>query len=380
VLGSASQNPRLAIAEMSDKKKPPPEPARPPFIFVICQKGAETATKEEILSNHANLKLSFSRPGFITFKVDADNPMPLRFSLKSTLARTYGWSTGKLAGEDAAELIDELVQVEIFNAAQRVHVWQRDAWLPGKNGFEPGVSALAKEIGSQIDAKSQRADHVNQYAAANELVFDVVMVEPNQWWLGFHYATTAAGRWPGGAPTFDVKKEVFSRAYFKLKEALMWSGIKVGSKDVCAEIGSAPGGASQLLLEFGCEVIGVDPAEMETEIMEHPKFTHIRRRGYEVKRKDFRNVDWLMADLNVDPKGTVDAVCEIASHDTVNLKGMVLTVKLSDWSAVSEVPEMMKRVRELGFQVVKARQLAFNRREFCLAAIKNKFTLRKTKK
>ena len=34
--------------------------------------------------------------------------------------------------------------------------------------------------------------------------------------------------------TLDVTKEVFSRAYFKLKEALMWSGIKIKPTDVCA--------------------------------------------------------------------------------------------------------------------------------------------------
>jgi 23S rRNA (cytidine2498-2'-O)-methyltransferase len=380
VLGSAAQILCVPIAQMPATTTSKPEPARPPFIFVICQKGAEAATKQEILANHTNLKLSFSRPGFLTFKVDEANPLPIRFSLKSTLARTYGWSSGKLAGDDAGTLIDELLETELFSSADRVHLWQRDILLPGKNGFEPGVSVLAKELSSQIDSKSGRSDHVNQYAAANELVFDIVLVEPNEWWLGFHYATTAAGRWPGGAPKFDVTKEVFSRAYFKLKEALMWSGIKIGKSDVCAEIGSAPGGACQLLLESGCEVIGIDPAEMEAEILENPNFTHIRGRGYEVKRKDFKTVDWLMADLNVDPQGTVDAVSEIAAHDSVKLKGMVLTVKLSDWSAVSDVPKMMKQVRELGFQVVKARQLAFNRREFCLVAIKNKFTLRKTKK
>ena len=84
-------------------------PETPPFVFVVCQNGAETATKQEILTHHPNLKLSFSRPGFITFKVDPEKPLPLRFTLKSTLARTYGWSTSKLSGDNADDLIDQLV-------------------------------------------------------------------------------------------------------------------------------------------------------------------------------------------------------------------------------------------------------------------------------
>jgi len=178
----------------------------------------------------------------------------------------------------------------------------------------------------------------------------------------------------------DVTKEVFSRAYFKLKEALMWSGIKIKPTDVCAEIGSAPGGACQLLLEHDCEVIGIDAAEMENEVLENPKFTHIRRRDFEVKKKDFKPVTWLIADMNLDPDGTLKTVANICSYEGVHLKGMVLTLKMSDWSYVPKISEMIKKVRELGFQVVKTRQLAFNRREFCLVAIKNKITLRKTKR
>jgi len=34
-------------------------------------------------------------------------------------------------------------------------------------------------------------------------------------------------------------------------------------------------------------VIGIDSAEMEDEVLENPKFTHIRRRDFEVKKKDF---------------------------------------------------------------------------------------------
>ena len=149
---------------------------------------------------------------------------------------------------------------------------------------------------------------------------------------------------------------------------------------MCAEIGSAPGGACQFLLEHDCEVIGIDAAEMEAEVLEHPKFTHLRRRSFEVKKKDFKPVNWLVADMNLDPDGTLDTVASICGYEGVHLKGMILTLKLSDWSYIPKISDMIKRVRDLGFQVVKTRQLAFNRREFCLVAIKNKITLRKTKK
>lgn len=354
-----------------------------PFIFVICQNGAEAAAKLEIMSNHSNLKLAFSRPGFITFKTDPDDPLPEKFTLKSTFARTYGWSLGKVQGDEATGLVQEIATCPTFSESRHVHVWQRDPVLPGRNGFEPGVSTLAREIG-QLFAQSEPGQSCkivpNHVAKPDDKVFDVVMVEPNEWWFGYHYANTVAGRWPGGTPLFDTSVETYSRAYFKLKEALLWSGITIQPGDVCAEIGSAPGGACQLLLEMGAQVIGIDPAEMEPGVAEHERFFHIRKRSAEVKRREFNDVRWLLADLNVDPKFTLETVAEIVSHETVDVKGLILTLKLSDWKMVSDIPSLIAKTKELGFQVVKVRQLAFNRKEYCLVAAKDKFLLRKGKK
>jgi 23S rRNA (cytidine2498-2'-O)-methyltransferase len=354
-----------------------------PFIYVICQNGAEAATKLEIMKTHTNLKLAFSRPGFITFKVEPNDPLPERFILRSTLARTYGWSLGKTSGEEAGAMVAEITAVPKFAEARHIHVWQRDPVIPGRNGFEPGVSALAREVGSlfeQTEMGQQNALVANRESKPDEFVFDVIMVEPNQWWYGYHFANTVAGRWPGGTPLFVTAVETYSRAYFKLKEALLWSGITIHPGDVCAEIGSAPGGASQLLLELGATVIGIDPAEMEPGVLEHENFTHIRKRGNEVKKRDFRDVRWLLADLNMDPNYTLENVAEIVNHESVDVKGVILTLKLSDWKLVAGIPKLIADAKRLGFQVVKARQLAFNRQEFCLVAVKDKFLLRMGKK
>ena len=160
----------------------------------------------------------------------------------------------------------------------------------------------------------------------------------------------------------------------------MWSGISIQQGDVCAEIGSAPGGACQWLLEVGATVIGVDPAEMEPEILKHDNFTHIRRRSNEVKKKDLKDVKWLFADLNATPTYTLDAISEIVSNQSVDVTGMILTLKMTDIKMAEEVTAIRKRVTQLGFSVVKTRQLAFNRGEFCLAAVKDKFALRSTRK
>ena len=355
------------------------------FIYVVCQNGGQAATKLELVTNHPELRLAFSRPGFITFKV-AKDALAERFSLRSTLARTYGWSLGKVTGENANEMVAQISKVPELGKAKHLHVWQRDPVIPGRNGFEPGVSALAQEVGvlfaaSRLDSPGSPSPlMINRVAKPDDYVFDVMMVEPNEWWYGYHFADTVAQRWPGGVPLFDTTTETYSRAYFKLKEALLWSGISIKPGDVCAEIGSAPGGASQLLLEMGANVIGIDPAEMEQEILDHENFTFIRRRSSEVKKRDLSNVKWLTADVNAAPQFTLDAITEFVEHPSINIRGVVLTIKLLERKLILQIPELMAQLKGLGFQVVKSRQLAFNRNEFCLVGVKDKFVLRSGKK
>jgi 23S rRNA (cytidine2498-2'-O)-methyltransferase len=263
-----------------------------------------------------------------------------------------------------------------------VHVWERDLSVPGHKGFEPGITVLAAEIGDLFETSLQESGlkiRVNQVTRPDDWVFDLVLVEPNEWWFGAHCATTTAGRWPGGVPLIESVEEPISRAYYKAAEALEWAGIQIQPGEWCAEIGSAPGGCCQLLLEKGANVIGIDPAEMDESLLESDNFVHIRRRGNEVRKKDLADVKWLFADLNLVPNYTLDTVSEIVLHERVQVKGLVLTMKLADWKLLETLPQLRARVAELGFQVVKTRQLAFNRQEFCLIAVRDKFVLRQQK-
>ena len=357
----------------------------PGFLFVICQHGAEKALKAEIAREHPQLRFAFSRPGFVTFKVDPIGSLPEKFALRSTLARTAGWSLGKVSGEDALVLADDLINKLHLDpqASIHLHVFQRDGNVPGTHGFEPGPTQLAHEIANVVSERLQSQGvsvEVNRVVKPDEWVIDLVLVEPQQWWFGYHVANTVPGRWPGGVPPIDTSKDVVSRAYFKALEALEWSGIEILPEHHCAEIGSSPGGCCQLLLEKGARVIGIDPALMDSEIQEHPNFTHLRRRGHEVRKRDLSDVKWLFADLNIVPNYTLDTISEIVSHQSVNVTGVVLTLKLTDWNLIHAVPDHMQRLRSLGLGVVKARQLAFNRQEYCLVGIKDKFALRIGKK
>ena len=356
----------------------------PKFLFVVCQCGAEQALKDEIAAGPMDASFAFSRPGFVTFKLGEEIAEPEQFQLPATFARTYGFSLGKVLGESTGELAQQtwsLPAVEAFLAEHQivdVHVWQRDSAVPGVRGFEPGPTELALAVEQTIREHSPleplRAmpQVPRQPSRRNRWVLDVVLVEPGEWWVGCHYTSRRLDCYPGGVLPLELPEHAVSRAYLKMQEALQWSALPISRGDLCVELGCAPGGASQALMEQGLQVLGVDPAEVDPAVLEEQQFTHLRRRSTEVRQKQLRGVQWLAADMNVAPTYTLDAVEEVVSNELTNVRGMILTLKLADWKLANEIPKLIERVRSWGYRDIRTRQLAFNRQEICLVALRSR--------
>jgi 23S rRNA (cytidine2498-2'-O)-methyltransferase len=354
------------------------------FLFTVCQPGAEAALKQEVARRRPELRFAFSRPGFVTFRlpdhgVSATGESP---EFHSTFARTWGFSLGKVQGGDDERLAREAwrtlgehyPQNDLARFAH-LHVWPRERALPGDEGFDPGVpppTAGARLLTARPELGVPWALPLNECAAPGDLVLDCVLVEPQEWWLGWHRAGSPETRWPGGVPELTAPADMISRAYLKLEEALRWSELPVAAGDRCVEIGSAPGGACQALLERGCIVTGIDPADMDARVLANPRFTHLRARAKELKRGTFGGFRWLMSDANVAPNYTLDTVEAIVTHPVVRIEGLVLTLKLTDAAFAAQLPAYHKRIRSWGYARVRARQLAFNRQEVCVVATERK--------
>jgi 23S rRNA (cytidine2498-2'-O)-methyltransferase len=194
------------------------------------------------------------------------------------------------------------------------------------------------------------------------------MVEHGEWWVGFHRAHSFASSLVGGILDIPLPPHAVSRAYLKMEEALAWSALPIRAGEHIVEIGCSPGGASQALLARGLKVTGIDPADVEPVVVSHPHFTHLRMRGADVKRREFRSVRWLVADMNVAPAYTLTTVEQIVTHEGIDIAGVIITLKLIDWQLAEEIPAYLDRVRSWGYRHVAARQLSRNRQEICVAA------------
>jgi len=352
----------------------------PNFIFVTCQIGAEPAVKSELASRWPQFRFAFSQPGFLTFKLPDKLHLADDFNLESVFARAYGFTLEKVTGHSPEELALEAWKIGKARTIQRVHVWEKDRAAPGDHDYEPTVTAVALEAHRSL---LQNCPHQGNLAGdagdlcrparPGEMVLDCVILAPDQWWVGYHRAQSISSRYPGGMMCLEMPAEAVSRAWLKMEEALRWSQLPIPRGARVAEIGSAPGGASQALLARGLIVTGIDPAEMAPIVLNHHHFTHIRRRSKQVRRREFRKIRWLSADMNVAPRYTLDTVEAIVTHDEVNIRGLLLTLKLSDWGLAGRVPQYLDRVRSWGYNVVHARQLQHNRREICVAAWQKPF-------
>jgi 23S rRNA (cytidine2498-2'-O)-methyltransferase len=347
------------------------------FLFAVCQAGAEAVLKDEIISRHREFRFAFSRPGFVTFKVPDELRRDRRFELRSVFARTWGFSIDKVTGTDGDQLardfwtrLGERYPASDLAQFKHLHVWERDRLLPGDQDFEPGVSVLAEEISGLLD-KHRPAElslAVNVDAAIDDRVLDCVIVEPGQWWFGWHRVSLLPSQWVGGVPDIEMPETAVSRTYLKMREALIWSGLPIQKGDSAVEIGSSPGGSCQALLEHGLAVTGIDPADMDPALLSNPYFRHVKARSKDLPKKMFTEFRWLMSDATVVPKYTLDTVEPIVQHRFSKVEGMLLTLKLTDWHLASQIREFHKRIRSWGFPSVRSRQLAFDRREICVAA------------
>ena len=356
----------------------------PQFLFAVCQCGAEQVLKQEIAAGPVDARPAYSRPGFVTFKLDKPCETLEQFQLPSTFARTYGFCLGKVVGDRTSELARQVWQspaVERMMASHPIcdlHVWQRDRKPLGIQGFEPGPTILSGEVEaalrkySPIEELQKLPDEPRPPSRRNRWVLDVIMVEPNEWWIGCHRTTRRLDCWPGGVIPLELPEHAASRAYLKMTEAIAWSALPAQRGDLCLELGCAPGGAAQAMLEHGLRVIGVDPAEIDPDVLAHPNFQHLRRRSMEVPQKALRGVRWLAIDMNAAPAYTLDAAEAVVTSTAASVRGMILTLKLSDWKLASELPNYIKRVSSWGYRDVRVRQLASNRQEVCLVALRSR--------
>lgn len=341
------------------------------FLFATCQVGAETALKKEIARDYPNLRFAFSRAGFLTFKWLGD---PEKFNLdlpfSAVFARSWGLSIQKFRGgapENAAAILAACAELHAALRAKgklRLHIWERDQYQPEAEPKDFTYGRWAEMARAEIQKVGKGKIFSEAKALSGELVFDIVAVDEQEWWLGLHRQTPERSPYPGGMPQLSMPSASPSRAYLKLEEAILFSQAPLQQGDHAFEVGSAPGGASYALLKRGLKVIGVDPGKMSPIVLTHKNFQHLALPINSLRRDQIpEGIQWLLVDMNMPPKTLLSAVKKVAPLAEGSLLGFLLTVKLNSWRVADDIPKILKRLREYGAEEIRATQLPSNRQE-----------------
>jgi 23S rRNA (cytidine2498-2'-O)-methyltransferase len=361
----------------------------PRFLFTVCQVGAEPVLKRELAREYPDLRFAYSRPGFVTFKHISTSESLVDFQLQSVFARAYGASLEKIQLtqiDRVLEIAEQLKDHYHLDKPIHLHVWERDFYPPGEEalGFVSGV--LASQFEQKIRNAGPSVFLERALPDEGDWVLDLVVLESDEAWVGYHRHSSSHSSWPGGRIPISLPDAAPSRAYLKLEEAITWAKAPIYPGDIAVEVGSAPGGASYALLQRGVKVVGVDPAEMDPIVLSSPNFIHLKQPIDTVRRKDLPDsIQWILLDMNVQPRVSLSSIERMLKPGVVgslgpilgSLLGVILTVKLNEWKLADQIPHFVERVRRMGMTRVKAVQLASHRQEVLIFGLTRKGATRK---
>jgi 23S rRNA (cytidine2498-2'-O)-methyltransferase len=339
----------------------------PRYYYSLCQTGAEKAMRDEILSEFPDLRFAFSRPGFVTFKQKDEGGGEWIESTRSVFSRVFGTTVGQAKDKAALEALLDLIP-----EGSVVHAFDRDQFVPGDEpeGFveDSGIQSELKGVSHSLTFGAK--------PAPGQTVYDLIRIDPGHVFLGTHRHSESYLPFSGNRTGLSVPAHSPSRAWLKLEEALLRFKPDLRPGTEVLEVGCAPGGATTAMLDRGCKVVGIDPKKMDALLDKRSDFHLIRKPAKEVKPEDLRGVNprVLVLDMNLAPLETLDELehvvrtLRLLQGKKLALGVGLLTIKLNDWKFAHHVPLYLKRIRELGFEHLTARQLCSNRQEFFVYA------------
>lgn len=299
------------------------------FYFALTNQDAEDLLKQEVALRYPDLKFSYSRPGFITFKGEKE------VSFTPLFARVYGVNVGKFK-------LNEL-------RYEKAWVWKQNEEL---------------EIPASLQTLSDKT-----IFKVGETVTLIMMLGLDEFWVGTYKLQSHHFQTPGEVSSI-LEKDVPSRAYYKIAEAAEAFDLPFDHNERVLELGSAPGGASLFLLEQDTKVLGVDPADMDERVKKNPNFKHLRKPFETITKENFTdNVDWIVSDINLPPTVVLKEVYRMLNF--LEPRGLVLTLKMNQSKHLEVVSKVRENFRKMGFTKVELKYLPSHRQEIALIALRS---------
>ncbi len=318
------------------------------FIFVCTNVGNEKLLKEEVLNFYPELKFSFSKKGFVTFKNTG-----VLYDLKSIAQLQLAFSTriGLFYGKaKSATIKDEIEKV-------------------GFDLNEVLIHSFSINTDYIFDAEEVFGPEVNSYSADGKTVVDIMALGDDDLWFGAHTVAAGITRYPNANANLDISVKTLSSGYEKLAQIVHLYSIKIFRGDLWLDFGAAPGGSSQFLLEQGLKVVGIDTAKAHDENLKDRNYKHIRKSVQDLSQEELPDeVRWVHADLNINPKQSIKEVLRLIKKYNKTLKGIIFTVQVVKPDIIKHVEEFEDQFYDWGFHNIISRQVPAHKSEYVILA------------
>jgi 23S rRNA (cytidine2498-2'-O)-methyltransferase len=194
---------------------------------------------------------------------------------------------------------------------------------------------------------------------APEMIVSISIVG-EELYAGVGEARANLSSWPGGMARYSGGDDPLSRSKKKLMEAIEVFGLSLPERGRAIDLGAAPGGWTQLLLERGLEVVAVDPAELDARLPGE-RLTHFRGPAERYLASASRTADLVTSDMRMDARDAARLMVTVAGSALRPGGQIVTTLKLPERGLIGVLDAALE-ILTPHFEV-RARHLFHNRSE-----------------
>jgi|GEM_PF-478599 len=191
-----------------------------------------------------------------------------------------------------------------------------------------------------------------------ERLVQVWVLDEERVCVGLTAATQALSRIPGGRTKLKRPADAVSRSGLKLEEAIYWVGVGPEAGDLCADLGAAPGGWTQVAVGRGATVIAIDPAKMKVDLPKK-RFVHAKQSAFDYAPPE--TLDWVICDMAWRPLEVAQLLAKWARR--IWARQMIVNFKLPMQQKAKMLKQVLKVLEKAGWHSLRARQLFHDRDE-----------------
>ncbi len=252
---------------------------------------------------------------------------------------------------------------EALKGAGRLHLQAWTADTDAGNRLAGRAQQLLAALQAPLQAEGRWV--ADAWTAARDALplWQVVPLDEQRFALGVVASAEALSLSPGGRHRMR-RGEGPSRAAMKLEEALDWLGLAPGKSELCVDLGAAPGGWTQRLLERGARVWAVDPGALRPELFRQKKLRHFQQSAFAFQPDE--PADWLFCDMAWRPLEVAQLLAKWGRHGWATM--LVANLKLPMKDKLPALWRARATLEEGGWKDVRVRQLYHDRDEVTLTA------------